>query len=91
VIAAARYDARHGAAAADAITRGTMGQHELGHLQKMLEQIAANIAQEADAEQAVAAHLRRFWAPELRAQIKAAHAGGIVTLSPLAAAAVQRL
>jgi len=71
-----------------------MGRHELEHLARMLEQIAANFAHESDREraaEAVASHLRRFWAPEMRAQVVAAHAAGALSLSSLAAAAVERI
>jgi formate dehydrogenase subunit delta len=71
-----------------------MGQHALTHLLKMLEQIAANFAWDDDVDRAaaaVAAHLRRFWAPEMRRQLSEAHARGLVELSPLARAAVALL
>lgn len=41
------------------------------HLLKMANQIAANFAHEEEPEQVrlVAAHLRRFWAPEMRRKL----------------------
>jgi formate dehydrogenase subunit delta len=71
-----------------------MGRHELAHLTQMLEQIAANFSWESDEERAasaVAAHLRRFWSPEMRAQVVSASAAHDIELSPLAGAAVRKL
>jgi formate dehydrogenase subunit delta len=71
-----------------------MSTHELDHALKMLEQIAANFAWDDDPDRAaaaVASHLTRFWAPDMRRLVIEAWKGGKQPLSPLAARAVGRL
>ncbi|MBK6286509.1 MAG: formate dehydrogenase subunit delta [Pseudomonadales bacterium] len=71
-----------------------MGQHELVHLSRMLEQIAANFCWESDQERAaaaVAAHIKRFWSPDLRAQVVAAATSGSISPGPVARAAIRQL
>lgn len=71
-----------------------MGRHELAHLRQMLEQIAANFCWETDQERAagaVAAHMKRFWSPDMRAQVAVAAASGSIELGPVALAATRLL
>jgi len=71
-----------------------MSSHELEHALKMLEQITANFAWDEDAERAaaaVAAHIKRFWTPDMRRMVVQALAGGEVELSPRAARSVRLL
>ena len=68
-----------------------MSDSELDHLVAMANDIARNLAFNADAEQRMVDHLERFWAPELRGRIRAHAAEGGAGLSDLALAAVKRL
>jgi formate dehydrogenase subunit delta len=64
------------------------------HLVKMVNQIASFFVAEAtpaEAPLAVAGHLRKFWAPPMRAHIIAHAAAGGEGLGDLAKAAVARL
>lgn len=64
------------------------------HLVKMANEIAAFFASYPDAEQAAAdtaAHLRRFWAPALRAQLIAHIGEHPADLAPIARQAVALL
>jgi formate dehydrogenase subunit delta len=63
---------------------------DLTRLTYMANQIAREFAAqgEAEAAEATANHLRLFWDPRMKAQILA---GGGEGLSPIAAAAVERL
>jgi formate dehydrogenase subunit delta len=67
---------------------------KIEYLVKMANEIGAFFANEPDPEQAasaVAGHLRRFWAPRMRAQIVAHQATGGAGLSDLARQAVAKL
>ena len=71
-----------------------MSSHELDHALKMLEQIAANFAWDEDRERAavaVASHIERFWAPDMRRAVVQAVEGGGCEVSELAGRAVARL
>jgi hypothetical protein len=43
-----------------------MAQHEISHLLKMANDIAANLSFEAGADERIADHINRFWAPRMR-------------------------
>jgi formate dehydrogenase subunit delta len=43
-----------------------MGENETEHLVSMANDIAANLGFHADADERIADHLRRFWAPRMR-------------------------
>jgi formate dehydrogenase subunit delta len=68
-----------------------MSDAELKHLVAMANDIARNLAFNADAEERMVEHLRRFWAPELRERLRAHVAAGGAGLSDLAMAAAKRL
>lgn len=71
-----------------------MSSHEVEHARHMLEQIAANHGWDTDsarAAESVASHIRRFWPPDLRRRLMEAVNKGECSLSPLAAAALQRV
>jgi formate dehydrogenase subunit delta len=63
---------------------------DVAHLSNMVEQIARNFAIQGDeaAAAATAEHIRLFWDPRMKAAIKGADR---VALSPIAAAAVERI
>ena len=62
-------------------------------LVRMLNQIAANVAQHPhdQAVTEIAAHLRASWAPAMRTELDSYLDGGGPGLTPLAAAAAERL
>lgn len=64
-------------------------------LVKMINQIAANTPEQGGgpdaAAEAVAAHVRRFWAKPMRADIRAYLQDGGVGLTELAVEAIKRL
>lgn len=62
-------------------------------LVRMINQIAANVAHHPhdQAVTEIAAHLRSFWAPSMRADLVAYLDGGGLDLSPLAAAVAEQL
>ena len=62
--------------------------NSLDHLVYMANQIARNLAMEADPVTATAKHLSDFWDPRMKSMIIANHHKG---LDPVAAAAVARL
>jgi formate dehydrogenase subunit delta len=66
---------------------------EAAGLVRMANQIAANVAHHPrdQAVSEIAAHLRWSWAPAMRAELDAYLAGGGLGLTPLAAAAAERL
>jgi formate dehydrogenase subunit delta len=67
---------------------------KIEYLVKMANEVGAFFASEPDPEaaaSAVAAHLRRFWEPRMRAQIVAHQARGGAGLSDLARRAVAKL
>lgn len=64
---------------------------ELDHLVAMANDIARNLALNADAEARVADHLQRFWAPAMRERLLKHAAGGGAGLSDLALSAARRL
>ncbi|MEM1410868.1 MAG: formate dehydrogenase subunit delta [Pseudomonadota bacterium] len=68
-----------------------MSDGELEHLVQMANDIARNLAFNADAEARIAAHLQRFWAPVMRAMIRDHVRAGGAGLSDLAMAAVKQL
>ncbi len=68
-----------------------MSDSELDHLVQMANDIARNLAFNADAEERIADHLQRFWAPAMRGMIREHVAAGGAGLSDLALAAVKRL
>lgn len=68
-----------------------MSDAELNHLVAMANDIARNLAFNADAEDLMVAHLQRYWPPVLRARIREHVAEGGEGLSDLAMAAVKRL
>ena len=68
-----------------------MSDAELEHLVAMANDIARNLAFNADAEQRMVDHLERFWAPELRDRLRAHVETGGEGLSELALAAAKRL
>ena len=68
-----------------------MSDAELEHLVAMANDIARNLAFNADAEQRLVDHLARYWAPELRDRIRAHVAAGGAGLSDPALAAAKRL
>jgi formate dehydrogenase subunit delta len=43
-----------------------MAQHEISNLLKMANDIAANLSFQADADERIADHINRFWAPRMR-------------------------
>ncbi len=68
-----------------------MSQREIEHLVDMANDIARNLSFNADAEDRVLDHLKRFWAPSMRDLITDHVATGGSGLSDLAMAAVKRL
>jgi hypothetical protein len=67
---------------------------DLAKLEKMANQIAANVDYGPDKAKAVAVvadHLTRFWTPAMRAAIIDAHRQNKVALSAVAAKAVEAL
>ena len=62
-------------------------------LVRMVNQIAVNVAHHPpdQAEAEIAAHLRSFWAPSMRAELVAYLDVGGFDLTPLAAAATEQL
>ncbi len=61
---------------------------ELQQLIKMANQIADNFAFHDDAQERVADHLQRFWAPQLREKLAAHIADGASDVSELVVGAV---
>ena len=57
-------------------------------LVRMANQIAANLARDRHAAQAIAAHIHAFWTPRMIEQLRAHGRDG---LAPLAIAALERL
>ena len=71
-----------------------MSTDEIQHLVKMANQIAVNIgagASEDDTAASVENHIRRFWAPAMRAKIGARLDDYRDQLHPAAARALQRI
>ncbi|HEY8520796.1 MAG TPA: formate dehydrogenase subunit delta [Gammaproteobacteria bacterium] len=66
---------------------------KLEKLVKMANQIAANLSygDEGKAAEGVCDHLRRFWTPDMRAQIIEHYRQGGADLSPVAKAGVAKL
>jgi formate dehydrogenase subunit delta len=60
----------------------------LERLIRSANQIAANLATDADPTQATARHIRDFWDPRMKAMIKAHDRSG---LSPVATAAIAQI
>lgn len=73
-----------------------MGKHhskdrELEHLVQMLGDIERNLAFNEDAEERIADHLHKFWAPSMRERILTFAASDGSTLSELSRSALRRL
>lgn len=68
-----------------------MSDGELDHLVQMANDIARNLAFYDDADERIADHLQRFWAPSMRGMITRHVEHGGAGLSDLALAAVKRL
>ena len=68
-----------------------MARNETDHLVSMANDIAANLAFQADAETRVAEHLQRFWAPRMRRLLLEYAAGGGGGLSDLLLRALDKL
>ena len=64
---------------------------ELEHLVPMLGDIERNLAFNADAEERIAEHLRKYWAPGMRQRILALAASGGKGLSELSRGALRKL
>ena len=62
-------------------------------LVRMVNQVAANVAHHPPDQAAaeIAAHLRSFWAPSMRAELVSYLDGGGLDLTPLAASATELL
>lgn len=64
---------------------------ETKHLVSMANDIAANLAFQANANENTADHIRRFWAPRMRRVLQQHVAAGGEGLSSAALAALERL
>ncbi len=70
-----------------------MAKHSIGHLVKMLNQIAQSVpaaTPEAKAK-AAAAHIDRFWTPSMKQDVRDQVAGAEESLTPLAMEALKHL
>ncbi len=72
-------------------TSGRTAEQETAHLVSMANDIAANLACHADAAARVADHLRRFWAPRMRALLTEHVRGGGQGLAPAVREALEKL
>lgn len=68
-----------------------MSDTELDHLLQMLGDIERNLAFNSDAEQRIAEHLRRYWAPSMRTRILNHLAAGGAGINELSQRALARL
>lgn len=67
------------------------GDAELEHLVQMLGDIEKNLAFNADAEDRIAEHLQKYWAPAMRQRILDFAASGNEGLTELSRGALQKL
>ena len=67
------------------------GHGETEHLVSMANDIAANLSFHADADEQIADHIRRFWAPRMRQLLLDYAAGTGEGLSPKMAGALTKL
>ncbi|MGD8384070.1 MAG: formate dehydrogenase subunit delta [Lysobacterales bacterium] len=72
-------------------TSGVTAEQEIAHLVSMANDIAANLACHADADARVADHLRRFWAPRMRALLTEHVRSGGKGLEPAVREALKKL
>lgn len=68
-----------------------MADSETAHLVSMANDIAANLSFHADADERIADHIRRFWAPRMRSLLLDYAAGNGEGLSPHMCAALEKL
>ncbi len=68
-----------------------MSDNEVTRLVSMANDIAANLSFHADADARIADHLRRFWAPRMRALLIEYAASEDNTMSDLLRSAVNKL
>jgi len=68
-----------------------MANSELKHLVSMANDISANLALHADADERMADHIRRFWAPRMRNLLLEYAAGNGEGLSEAAVKALAKL
>lgn len=64
---------------------------ETQHLVSMANDIAANLSFQADAEERIADHIRRFWAPRMRGKLLDYADGGGQGLAPELTAVLEKL
>lgn len=67
------------------------GDVELAHLVQMLGDIERNLSFNTDAEDRIAEHLQKYWAPSMRQRILDFAAGGGEGLTDLSRAALRKL
>ena len=70
---------------------GKMEHGETEHLVSMANDIAANLSFHADADEQIADHIKRFWAPRMRKLLLDYAAGNGEGLSPEMAGALAKL
>jgi formate dehydrogenase subunit delta len=68
-----------------------MKNSETEHLVSMANDIAANLGFRADADEQIADHIKRFWAPRMRRLLLEYAAGNGEGLSPDMAGALEKL
>lgn len=68
-----------------------MARTETDHLVAMANDIAANLSFQPDADERIADHINRFWAPRMRRLLLEYAAGGGAGLSAALKAALDRL
>jgi len=68
-----------------------MKNSETEHLVSMANDIAANLSSRADADELMADHIKRFWAPRMRRLLLEYAAGNGEGLSPDMAGALEKL
>jgi len=68
-----------------------MKNSETEHLVSMANDIAANLSFRADADEQIADHIKRFWAPRMRRLLLEYAAGNGEGLSPDMAGALEKL
>ena len=66
-------------------------RNETEHLVSMANDIAANLGFHADADERIADHIRRFWAPRMRKLLLDYAAGNGEGLSPEMAGVLEKL
>lgn len=70
---------------------GKIERNETEHLVSMANDIAANLGFHADADERIADHIRRFWAPRMRKLLLDYAAGNGEGLSPEMAGVLEKL